>query len=196
MSKPKSQKQNSKNNAQKEFDEVLLELSRVTKVTAGGRQLKFRATVAIGNRKGKIGLGIGKSNEVTGAIQKAVNKAKKNFIKIPIYKTTIPHEIKVKFKSAKILLMPASAGTGLIAGSSIRQILEVSGVKDILAKRFGTTNKLNNAKATFKALSMLRERPLSKKLEAKPVAKEDNKQDTQNSESKDVVIDKKIIETK
>lgn len=146
-----------KNGQNKEFEEVLIDIARVTKVTAGGRQLRFRATVVIGNKKGKVGLGLGKSNEVTGAIQKAVNHAKKTMIKVPLINGTIPHDVKVKFKSAKILLMPAKPGTGIIAGSSIRQIVELAGVKDILGKRFGTTNKISNAKAAMKALAQLRE---------------------------------------
>ncbi|MFH1284262.1 MAG: 30S ribosomal protein S5 [Candidatus Peregrinibacteria bacterium] len=159
----------------KEFDEQVIEIDRVTKVVKGGRRLRFRATVAIGNRKGKIGIGIGKSNEVTGAIQKAIAKAKKGLISIPLDGSTIPHDIRIKLKASDILLMPAAPGTGIIAGGTVRKVLELAGVKDILSKSFGTTNKVNNTKATYEALKQLRVTPRMsrRKLEAtqqKPVA--------------------------
>ncbi|MFA5947363.1 MAG: 30S ribosomal protein S5 [Candidatus Gracilibacteria bacterium] len=141
----------------KEFDEEVIEIDRVTKVVKGGRKLRFRATVVIGNRKNKVGVGVGKSNEVTGSIQKAINKAKKNMITIPLDGTTIPHQVYIKFKSAKLLLMPASAGTGIIAGGTLRKVLTLAGIKDILSKSFGTTNKVNTTKATIEALKLLRE---------------------------------------
>ncbi|KKP39046.1 MAG: 30S ribosomal protein S5, small subunit ribosomal protein S5 [Candidatus Peregrinibacteria bacterium GW2011_GWF2_33_10] len=187
MSKANSQKGSS----QKEFEEILISLDRVTKVTAGGRQLKFRAFVVVGNKNGKVGLGMGKSNEVTGSIQKAVNQAKKNFMRVPLNGFTIPHEISVKFKSAKVLLMPAAPGTGLIAGSSIRQILDCAGVKDVLAKRFGTTNKINNAKATMKALALLRELPWKKN--------DKNKDDLNNNAQKnttEIQLEKNVDQNK
>lgn len=143
----------------KEYDEQVIQIDRVTKVVKGGRRLRFRATVVVGNRKGKIGIGIGKSNEVTGAIQKAIAKAKKGLITVHIDGTTIPHNIKLKYKAANILFMPASPGTGLIAGGPVRKILELAGLKDILSKCFGTKNKVNNTKCTFEALKLLRETP-------------------------------------
>ncbi|MFA5820906.1 MAG: 30S ribosomal protein S5 [Candidatus Gracilibacteria bacterium] len=143
----------------KEFEEEVIEIDRVTKVVKGGRKMRFRATVVIGNRKGKVGMGIGKSNEVTGAIQKAIAKAKKNLLTVKLDGTTIPHDVKIKYKSSRILLIPAAPGTGLIAGSSIRKVLELVGVKDILSKSLGTSNKVNNTKGAFEALKALRETP-------------------------------------
>jgi small subunit ribosomal protein S5 len=144
----------------KEFDEQVIQIDRVTKVVKGGRRLRFRATVAIGNRKGKVGIGVGKSNEVTGAIQKAIAKAKKGMIKVILDGSTVPHELKIKYKSSNILFMPAAPGSGLIAGGTIRKVLDLAGVKDILSKSFGTSNKVNNTKATFEALKLFRETPL------------------------------------
>jgi small subunit ribosomal protein S5 len=172
MSKINQNRKSQKQGQTSEFEEALIDLARVTKVTAGGRQLRFRAAVAVGNKNGKVGFGMGKSGEVTGAIQKAVNQAKKHMMDVPLnqFKSTIPHEVKVKFKSAKILIMPAGPGTGIIAGSSMRQILVLAGVKDVLAKRFGSTNKINNAKATIKALSLLKVDPRNfKKSEPKEI---------------------------
>ncbi|EKD93778.1 MAG: ribosomal protein S5 [uncultured bacterium] len=140
----------------KEFDEEVIQLDRVTRVVKGGRRMRFRATVAIGNRKGKVGIGIGKSAEVVGAIKKAVTMAKKNLVKVPIYKETVPHRIQVKFKASKILLMPAGAGTGIIAGGATRKIIELSGIKNILSKSLGSSNRVNTSKATMKALMELR----------------------------------------
>lgn len=163
----------------KEFEEEVIQIDRVTRVVKGGRKLRFRATVAIGNRKGKVGIGIGKSNEVTGAIQKAISKAKKNLIKVPLDGSTIPHNIKFKFKAAKLLLLPAVPGTGLIAGGTIRKVLELAGVKDILSKSFGTTNKVNCSKVAFLALQHLTPNPrmLKNKTEQKkePEAKKETK---------------------
>lgn len=155
----------------KEYEEEVIQIDRVTRVVAGGRRLRFRALVVIGNYKGKVGLGIGKSNEVTGAIKKAVRLAKRDLIKVPLYQETIPHEIKTKFKSAKVLLLPASPGTGLIAGGAVRKILELAGIKNILSKSFGSANRLNTAQATIVALSELRFRPEPPPKEApkKPV---------------------------
>jgi len=140
----------------KEFDEEVLQIDRVTRVVAGGRRLRFRATVIIGNRKGRVGMGLGKAGEVAIAIQKGIAKARKNLITVPISRNTIPHPTDQKFKSAKIMMKPASEGTGIIAGGAIRKILDLAGVKNILSKRFGTTNKIANARATIMALKKLK----------------------------------------
>src|SRR5210317_2067001 len=153
----KSHRKNFK--AKKEFEESVIQIDRVTRVVKGGRRLRFRATVCVGDKKGKVGVGIGKSNEVTGAIQKAVNAAKKSMIKVPLFKGTIPHDHQVKFKAAKILFKPAQAGTGIIAGGAVRTVLELAGVRNILTKSLGTTNKLATSKATILGLSELRETP-------------------------------------
>lgn len=139
-----------------EFAEATLALDRVTRVVKGGRRMRFRATVIVGNRKGKVGMGMGKANEVQVAVQKASKAAKRHMIRIPLVKGTIPHPVEVKFKAAKIRLLPAVGGTGIIAGGALRVILEHAGVRDVLSKRFGTGNKIVNAQATFKALKKLR----------------------------------------
>lgn len=142
----------------KEFDEEVLEIARVTRVVKGGRRLRFRATVIIGNRKGKVGIGTGKSAEVAAAIQKAVAKAKRQIIKVPLTDVnSIPHEVRLKFKASKLLLMPAYEGTGIIAGGAVRKIAELAGIKNMYGKLFGTSNKLTNAKATILALEELRQ---------------------------------------
>lgn len=139
----------------KEFEEEVLQIDRVTRVVAGGRRLRFRATVVIGNRKGRVGVGLGKASEVAVAIQKAIAKAKKSLMTVPITNDTIPHPVNQKFKAAKIMIKPAHAGTGIIAGGAVRKILELAGVKNVLSKCFGTSNKIANAKATIMALKKL-----------------------------------------
>jgi len=176
----------------KEFEEVVLQIDRVTRVVKGGRRLRFRATVIIGDRKGRVGVGVGKSEEVVGSIQKAIADAKKNLITIKMDRTTIPHEIKIKYKSAQILLIPAAEGTGIIAGGAVRKVVELAGIKDILSKSFGTTNKISCSRATLKALSQLRETPFSKtkqqpqqpKPEAKPQPEQHQQQQQPKPEEK------------
>lgn len=141
---------------EKEFKEELLEVARVTRVTAGGRQLRFRAAVVVGNGKGTVGLGTGKAAEVVVAIEKAVRDAKKNLITFPIVSGTVPHEVKANFKATSVLLHPASEGTGIIAGGAIRKLMFVSGLKDVLAKRFGGRNQMTNVRAAISALSSLK----------------------------------------
>jgi small subunit ribosomal protein S5 len=158
----------------KEYDEEVIEIRRVTRVVKGGRRLRFRALVVIGNRKGKVGIGVGKSTEVTGAIQKAISQAKKNVKVVTLNEETIPHEVKIKYKSARILLIPAGPGTGIIAGGTVRKVLELAGVKNILSKIIGSSNKLNNTYAAFEALKTLETTPgmlkKKKKAEEKPAA--------------------------
>ncbi len=139
-----------------EYEDVTLAIDRVTRVVKGGRRMRFRAVVVLGNRKGKVGLGTGKATEVQASIQKAQRDAKRHMIIVPMNGTTIPHEVNVKHKAARLRLMPASKGTGIIAGGPLRTILDLAGVQDILAKRFGTNNKLVNAQAAMLALRMLR----------------------------------------
>lgn len=151
-----------------EFEEEVIEIARVTRVVKGGRRLRFRATVVIGDKKGRVGMGIGKSVEVQKAIRKAVTKAKKELFVIPLNKTTIPHETKVKFKSSRVMMRPASAGTGIIAGGPARKVIELSGIKDILSKSFGSNNPVNCTKAALKALKGLQ--PLPQKPLKTPAA--------------------------
>ncbi|MBT6143055.1 30S ribosomal protein S5 [bacterium] len=158
----------------KEFQEAVIQIDRVTRVVKGGRRLRFRATVCIGNQKGKVGIGLGKSKEVTGAIQKAVAQAKKNMITIQLDQDTIAHEIQAKFKSANVLVKPASKGTGLIAGGAVRTVLELAGIKNILTKSLGSNNKINTTRATIEALKTLRVTPaMAKRLQT--VQKEEQK---------------------
>ena len=138
----------------KEFEEVLLEVGRVTKVTSGGRQLRFRAAVVIGDRKGRVGFGLGKAQEVSVAVEKAVNSAKRHLIKVPLENGTVPHEVSTKFKSVKLMIHPAAEGTGIIAGGSARRILELAGCQNILSKRHGGRNVITTAYATMAALKM------------------------------------------
>lgn len=142
----------------KEFEEEVIQVDRVTRVVKGGRRLRFRATVVIGDKKGTVGYGIGKATEVQQAIQKAVAKAKKRLIKVPVYNGTIPHMVQVKYKASVVLMKPASVGTGIIAGGAVRQIMELAGIHNILSKSLGSTNKINTAKATYEALTKLRVR--------------------------------------
>lgn len=171
---------------EKEFAEEVIQIDRVTRVVKGGRRMRFRATVAVGNKRGRVGVGIGKSNEVTLAIKKATAQAQKNLIRVPITRhDSIPHEIQVKFKSAKILLMPASQGTGIIAGGAIRKVVELAGIKNILSKALGTNNRLANAQATLNALKELTEIPhLSKNFKKEDEEKAKKKTESTTEEEK------------
>ena len=135
----------------------LVSIQRVTKVTKGGRTFSFSAIVVVGNEDGIVGYGLGKANEVTTAIAKGVEDAKKSLVKVPIYKGTIPHEQYAKFGGARVFLKPASSGTGVKAGGAMRAVLESVGVKDVLAKSKGSSNPHNLVKATFVALQELRD---------------------------------------
>jgi len=160
----------------KEFEEAVIQVDRVTRVVKGGRRLRFRATVVIGDKKGTVGYGIGKATEVQQAIQKAVAKAKKRLIKVPVYNGTIPHVIQVKFKASSVMMKPASVGTGIIAGGAVRQILELAGVHNILSKSLGSNNKINTTKATYEALTLLRLRP-DLETDKQKAAKQENSED-------------------
>ena len=139
-----------------EFEQRILDLARVTRVMKGGKRMSFRACVVIGDKKGRVAVALGKGADVTLAVNKAVNKAKKNIVHVPIVKETIPHEVYHKFGSSKILIKPASKGRGVIAGGVVRVILDLAGVKNVTSKILGTNNKVNNAKCTVLALDSLR----------------------------------------
>ncbi len=140
---------------EKQFDERTLHIDRVARVVKGGRRFRFRALVVVGDRKNRVGIGTAKGADVTAAVAKATDVAKKNFVTVPTYKGTLPHEVEAKVSGAHILLKPASAGTGLIAGGVVRTILEVAGIKNALSKSLGSSNKTNTAYATIAAFGLL-----------------------------------------
>jgi len=144
------------NPADKELTEKLVNLNRVAKVTKGGRTFSFAAIMVVGDGKGTVGHGLGKARDVSECIAKAVDDAKKNLIKVPVYKGTIPHEQRGKYGAGKVLIKPASDGTGVIAGGPMRAVLESAGVHNVLAKSQGSSNPHNVVKATIDALSKLR----------------------------------------
>ena len=148
---------------EKEFVEKLVKLNRTAKVVKGGRRFSFSALTVVGDRKGNVGYGFGKANDVSEAIRKSIDKAKRNLISLPIKNGTIPHEIQGEFKSSSVLLKPACSGTGIIAGGPVRAIMEAGGVTDILSKSIGASNQYNVVKATFACIS--------KMMDAKAVAK-------------------------
>lgn len=153
----------------KEFEEAILQIDRVTRVTKGGRQLRFRVSVVIGDQKGRVGFGIGKSSEVMMGVQKAIASAKKNLIKVPIFEDSIPHAVECKYKASRVLLFPAPEGKGVIAGGAVRKVLELAGVKNVLSKMHGSRNKLNSSYATIQALKSLQSRaPHKKKVDEAP----------------------------
>lgn len=140
----------------KEFEQKVVDLARVTRVMAGGKRMRFRACVAIGDGKGRVGVGVTKGVDVTTAINKAVASAKKHLVTIPLRNETIPHAIRVKYGAALVLLKPAPKGTGVIAGGPIRILTELAGVQNIVAKMLGSQNKVNNVYATLEAFRLLR----------------------------------------
>ncbi|HKU18440.1 MAG TPA: 30S ribosomal protein S5 [Candidatus Saccharimonadales bacterium] len=140
---------------EKQFDERVVHIDRVARVVKGGRRFRFRALVVVGDRKNRVGVGTAKGADVTAAVTKATEVAKKHFVTVPIHEGTIPHEAEAKVSGARILIKPASAGTGLIAGGTVRLVLEVAGVKNALSKSLGSTNKTNTAYATIAALQSI-----------------------------------------
>jgi len=148
-------KNNFKKSEKKEFEEEVVHIDRISRTVAGGRRIRFRAAVVVGNRAGKVGIGIAKASEVILAVQKAINLAKKSLIKVPIINDTIPHEIEEQYGAARVFLKPASMGTGIIAGGAVRVIANLAGIKNILAKILGSQNQINNLRATMKALEKL-----------------------------------------
>jgi len=152
-----------------EFKEKLVAINRVTKVVKGGRNFRFAALVVVGDEKGRVGTGIGKAAEISEAIRKGVDTAKKHLITVPLNGTTIPHEATGYFGTGKVMLMPAPEGTGVIAGGAARAVLELAGVKDIRTKSYGTNNRINTVKATLEGLKLLRSAEQVAKLRGKTV---------------------------
>jgi len=151
-------KKNSKNKDQEiNWEERVVQVRRVTKVVKGGKKLSFRAILVVGNEEGKIGVGVGKASDVIGAVKKGVTDAKKHLVYLPLTKNnSIPHPINGISGAAKVMIRPSASGSGVIAGGSVRTVLELAGVKNILAKQLGSNNTLNNARAALNALSALR----------------------------------------
>jgi small subunit ribosomal protein S5 len=152
------------------FDERVIEIARVAKVVKGGRRFSFRVTVVSGDNHGKVGLGIGKANAVPDAMRKATEHAHKNMRKVSLSGTTIPHEVMGRLAGAKVLLKPASAGTGVIAAGGVRAVLEAAGIRDILTKSLGSSNVLNVVQATFDALDQLKSPEQEAARRGKPVS--------------------------
>ncbi len=138
-----------------QWTEKVVQVRRVTKVVKGGKRLNFRVITIIGDGEGQVGIGVGKSKDVVGAIQKGMTDARKNLIKVPIVNTTIPHPVTVRLGSAKVLVKPAKQGTGVIAGGAVRIVLEAAGIRNATAKCLGSKSPLNNARATVEALRQL-----------------------------------------
>jgi small subunit ribosomal protein S5 len=147
----------------KEFVEKLVKLNRTAKVVKGGRRFSFSALTVVGDQKGRVGFGFGKANDVTEAIRKSIDKAKRNLIHVPLKNGTIPHEIQASYKSSSVLLKPACSGTGIIAGGPVRAIMEAAGATDVLSKSLGSNTSVNVVRATFEAIGSL--------MDAKAIAK-------------------------
>lgn len=152
----------------REFEQKILDLSRVTRVTKGGKRMRFRTCLIIGDKKGRVGMGIAKGSDVAISVEKAFRRAKKNLIEVPMVNGTIPHEVRIKLGAARILLKPAPEGTGLKSGGAVRLVLELAGVPNAVSKILGSNSKINNARATFDALRSLKMLKVEKKQEKKP----------------------------
>lgn len=139
-----------------EFDQKTVEIKRVTRVVAGGKRMRFRALVVIGDHKGKVGMGLKKGADVSESVNKAVAAAKKNMITLPLIHETIPHALVIKYKSSSLMLKPAKPGSGVIAGGAVRSVMDLAGVKNVVSKMLGSNNKVNNVKAVFKAFSQMK----------------------------------------
>ncbi|MBX4205606.1 30S ribosomal protein S5 [Candidatus Microgenomates bacterium] len=172
----------------REFDEKVVQIRRVSKKTKGGNTIRFSALVVIGDKKGRVGLGVEKAGDVRTAIQKAVNSAKKTLITVPMRGTTVAYEVNEKFSAAKILLKPAPKGTGIIAGGTMRVVLEAAGIRDAVGKILGTKNKISNVYATFQALKTLikMDERKNNKQEAKVESKEEKVEDKEETKPKTI----------
>lgn len=140
----------------KEFEEKVVRVSRVTKKTKGGNRVSFSALVVVGDRKGRVGVGLGKATDVSAAMKKGSTYAQNHLINVPLKGTTIPHEMRIKLGAARLIMKPAPPGSGVIAGGAVRAVVEAAGIKDIVAKIIGTSNQASNVRATFEALKLLK----------------------------------------
>ena len=172
-------RRNQRDDAPKEFEEVVINIDRVARVVKGGRRFRFKALVVVGNRKNKVGVGVAKGADVQAAIAKATAIAKKHLVTIPVVNETIPHDMEVKLSGARVLIKPAAPGTGIIAGGVVRAVIGVTGIRNLLSKSLGSTNKVNIAYATVEALASLVPREkwvgAEKKAEKAKVAAVDRK---------------------
>lgn len=173
----------------KQFEEQTISIDRVARVVKGGRRFRFKATVVVGDRKNKVGVGVAKGQDVQVAITKATDVAKKNMIAFPLNKTTIPHEMEVKYSGARVLLKPAAPGTGIIAGGVVRTIIGTTGITNLLSKSLGSTNKVNIAYATIEALKRLV--PKEEWVGASKEVRGKNKEVSKSAKSETSVEDKK-----
>ncbi len=154
-----------------EFAEAVVQVNRTSKKTKGGNTMSFSAVVVVGDKKGRVGVGLGKAPEVADAIRKGSSKAKKSMITVPLFHATIPHQIEVKLGAARIMLKPAPEGSGVIAGGAVRAVVEAAGIRDVLSKVLGTNNKASNVYATMEALRQLKARPERTDKKADPAKK-------------------------
>lgn len=145
------------NDPNKEFEETVVQINRISKKTKGGNQIRFSALVVVGDKKGKVGVGLAKAQDVRNAIRKSIEAAKRRMVKVPLKGTTIPHSVTEKFSAAKILLKPAPPGSGIIAGGPLRVVLTAAGIRDVVGKILGTKNKISNVYATLAALERINE---------------------------------------
>lgn len=176
---------------EKQFDERIVHIDRVARVVKGGRRFRFRALVVVGDRKGRVGVGTAKGADVTAAVTKATEVAKKHFVSVNLHNGTVPHEAEAKVSGARILVKPASPGTGLIAGGVVRTVLEVAGVSNALSKSLGSTNKTNTAYATIAALTSIR--PASEWITVAQRKNNPKKTTVKTSEAKESPAEKKPI---
>lgn len=177
---------------ERDFEQRIIEISRVTRVMAGGKRMSFRACVALGDMKGRVAYGVAKGSDVQIAIEKAVRKGQKKFINVPLVNDTISHEVRAKFGAARIMLKPAPQGSGVKAGGVMRTVLELAGVQNVVGKMMGSKNKINNVHVTIGALESLKVHESTKKKQAAEVKKDVKKED-KKPEAKEVKKKKQLL---
>ncbi len=182
---------------EEEFEQRIIDVARVTRVMAGGKRMKFRVCLAIGDKKGRVGMGIAKGSDVTNGITKALAKAKKNLIKVPIFNETIIHSVEIKLKAAKVLLKPAKKGSGIKAGGPVRTLCELAGIPNVTAKILGSNNKINIVKATLEAFKSFKVPKEAEKDETKEEKNlEKNKMEDNKAKEKKQENEKKGLKNK